>query len=147
MNIELKNIKIHQDMSDETNCFSATIYVDGKKAGTVRNDGRGGCHLYYWDDHVVGQRLFDWAKTQVDSQFEQLDRIIDKMLDEQEVIRWLKRNTRNKTLFMLNGDKKGEWRTVKAPYQPAVKNFLIKKYGTNLQCIANESLEGAVAYC
>lgn len=42
MQIVLKNVKNHADMSEETNCFSATIYVDGKKVGTVKNDGRGG---------------------------------------------------------------------------------------------------------
>lgn len=46
MNIELKNVKIHTEMSEETTCFSADIWIDGKKAGQVRNSGTGGCHGY-----------------------------------------------------------------------------------------------------
>jgi hypothetical protein len=49
-NIELKNVKVHADMSQETHCFSATVYIDGKKAGVVSNHGHGGCHNYHpWE--------------------------------------------------------------------------------------------------
>lgn len=41
--ITLKNIKHFESMSRETNCYSATIYVDGKRWGMVDNAGRGGC--------------------------------------------------------------------------------------------------------
>lgn len=43
MNITLKNIQYNIRLSEETNCFSATIYVDGAKAGEARNNGQGGC--------------------------------------------------------------------------------------------------------
>ena len=41
MNIELKNVKYSEFASHETHCFEATIYVDGKKAGTAENRGYG----------------------------------------------------------------------------------------------------------
>ena len=44
--IELKGIKYAAFASEETPCYSATIYVDGVKFATVTNDGHGGC------DHV-----------------------------------------------------------------------------------------------
>lgn len=47
MKIELKNIKIYEQMSEETTAFSADIYVGGKKAGYAKNDGRGGCNEYH----------------------------------------------------------------------------------------------------
>lgn len=43
MNITLKNVKVIKSMSRETLCYTATIYVDGFKAGTCENDGSGGC--------------------------------------------------------------------------------------------------------
>ena len=46
MNIELKNIQINKSFSEETICFTADIYVNGKKTGYARNDGRGGCTYY-----------------------------------------------------------------------------------------------------
>ena len=44
MKLTLKNVKVNKAMSEETHCFSATIYKDGKKVGTVCNRGHGG-HL------------------------------------------------------------------------------------------------------
>jgi len=43
MNITLKNIKHAAFASQETHCFEATVYLDGKRFCTVENDGRGGC--------------------------------------------------------------------------------------------------------
>jgi hypothetical protein len=47
MKIELKNVKISESLSEETTAFTADIFVDGKKAGYARNDGRGGCTEYH----------------------------------------------------------------------------------------------------
>lgn len=47
MNIELKNIKYAEFASQETHCFEASIYIDGKRVGTVTNDGRGGSNFYH----------------------------------------------------------------------------------------------------
>jgi hypothetical protein len=47
MKIELKNVKISEHLSEETTAFTADIFVDGKKAGYARNDGRGGCTEYH----------------------------------------------------------------------------------------------------
>jgi hypothetical protein len=45
--IELKNLKYSEFASQETYCFEASVYIDGKKAGTVSNQGCGGCHSYH----------------------------------------------------------------------------------------------------
>lgn len=42
MKLELKNVRIHEDMSEETTCFSATLYVDGIRAALCSNRGCGG---------------------------------------------------------------------------------------------------------
>lgn len=42
MKVELRRLKIVERMSQETICFVADVYVDGKKVGTAENDGRGG---------------------------------------------------------------------------------------------------------
>lgn len=46
MKIELKKISFNERMSEETNCFIADLYIDGKKVGYCKNDGRGGCTDY-----------------------------------------------------------------------------------------------------
>jgi hypothetical protein len=42
MKIELKALKYSDFASQETHCFQANIYIDGKQRGTADNDGRGG---------------------------------------------------------------------------------------------------------
>ena len=42
MKLELKNIKCFGAMSEETNCYTATVYVDGKASVAVSNRGHGG---------------------------------------------------------------------------------------------------------
>ena len=64
MKIELKNIKYSQFASHETNCYSASIYVDRRKAGAVDNDGHGGADNIHWNDSVFGQTVEEWAASQ-----------------------------------------------------------------------------------
>ena len=81
MKITLSKIKIHPDMSEETACFSASICLDGKEVGTVKNDGQGGSHSYHWQDRDVGRRIEEWADTQdTEFDFERLDQIVDGLL-------------------------------------------------------------------
>jgi hypothetical protein len=42
MKIELKQIKYYQRLSEETNCFTAYVYVDGIKCASAENRGVGG---------------------------------------------------------------------------------------------------------
>jgi len=43
MKIQLKNVKINDAFSEETICFKADVFVNGKKIALAENDGRGGC--------------------------------------------------------------------------------------------------------
>lgn len=62
MKLELKNVKIHPDMSEETTCFSATLWVDGKRAASCRNDGRGGSTDVYFEDRKLMLLVYQWCK-------------------------------------------------------------------------------------
>ena len=42
MKIELRNVKHIKEMSEETECFHALVYIDGVKEGTAQNEGHGG---------------------------------------------------------------------------------------------------------
>jgi len=59
MNIELKNIKYFAAMSEETHCFTATIYVDGKRTFGVSNRGYGGCDDYEPLGKMTQQQMYD----------------------------------------------------------------------------------------
>ena len=61
MKIELRNIKLSAFMSRETHCFQAVVYVDGKRASVVENDGQGGCDC--WHERGVQARVEAHART------------------------------------------------------------------------------------
>lgn len=46
-NIEIKNLKLNTHFSQETHCFTATVYIDGKRAFSAENEGCGGPNNYY----------------------------------------------------------------------------------------------------
>lgn len=47
MKIELKKIEFSERMSQETNCFVADLYINGKKVGFANNEGHGGPTDYH----------------------------------------------------------------------------------------------------
>lgn len=47
MKIELKNIQHSERLSEETDAFAATLYIDGYKAGEASNRGHGGPTDYH----------------------------------------------------------------------------------------------------
>jgi len=54
--IEMKNISYYKRGSEETPCYNATVYINGKKAVEVSNDGHGGSdRQHVW--HENGFRL------------------------------------------------------------------------------------------
>jgi len=61
MKIELKNIHFSQQLSQETNAFSANLYINNIKAGAASNHGYGGATDYLpFDDE--GRKLIQEAE-------------------------------------------------------------------------------------
>ena len=75
MKVTIKNLRHIKSRSEETHCFSATVYIDGKVLCEVDNDGRGG------PDH-----FFDAPKSPDDWQ----DRLkaIEEELGKETVSEW-----------------------------------------------------------
>ena len=56
--LELKGFKHAQFASQETHCFEASVYFNGKKIGVVSNEGHGGC-----DDFTPSGGIDMWKST------------------------------------------------------------------------------------
>jgi hypothetical protein len=93
MKIGLKRISISERMSEETNCFIADLYINGKKVGYCKNDGRGGCTDYHGDSKENNQIIREaeaYCKTlpnvrseELDFEYSQsLENFIDDLVDE-----------------------------------------------------------------
>jgi len=44
--LSLTKVKFHEDMSEETGCFSGVLLENGVKVANVSNNGQGGCNKY-----------------------------------------------------------------------------------------------------
>ena len=141
MDIVLKNVKTHNDMSEETTCFSASIYLDGRRVGTVSNHGTGGCNDYHWENRDAGRRIDSWADEQeMEFNFEKLDQIIDQLRVDFENKKQFRRWCKKDTGFSLRGDEEGHFRTIRSVFTPEVKEHLVNKYGDKIERILNEEL-------
>lgn len=59
--ISLKGVKYFAAGSEETNCFVATVYFDGKKVGSAQNDGHGGATLIHYTSPQVAAEVQAYA--------------------------------------------------------------------------------------
>lgn len=109
MKIELRNVKYAAFASDETACFSATVVIDGKPAGTVSNQGTGGSDMHH--PLSLETRLNEYAKTlpsyvAYGETFEHnADTVIAGLLDEYLLKRDYKRIVASRVLFVGNDGK------------------------------------------
>lgn len=141
MQLKLKNVRTHRDISQETECFSAIVYADGKRVGRASNEGQGGPHRIEWYDREAGKAVDEWADKQpTQFEHEKLDQIIDALLAHECEREQIKRWCRQMTVFRLKDDQPGAWRTIKRKYDAAVKAHLVKKHGARLERIANEGI-------
>lgn len=63
MKIVLKKLSVNNRLSEETICFSADLWIDGKKAGYASNRGHGGSTDYHITDRSLEARAKAWART------------------------------------------------------------------------------------
>ena len=70
MNLEMKAIKFSEWASEETYCYQANVYLDGKPFAMVSNDGHGGCDREYSHNKFNGDYRATMKK--VDEYFKSL---------------------------------------------------------------------------
>ena len=96
MKIELKNVKVNEAFSEETTCFMADVFVNGKKVAHARNDGRCGCtfiHAYPNQYNLLAEaekfcselpkKVIDFGGT-IHEFAQSLESVIDNLLFEKE---------------------------------------------------------------
>ncbi len=62
MQIELKNFRFYDRLSEETYCFTANIWVNGTKCGNAENRGYGGETDYYHEGTEASKQLIKQAE-------------------------------------------------------------------------------------
>ena len=59
--MELKNLSHNVTFSEETHCFKASVYINGKRMLSVSNRGCGGANEYSPSDFKTGKEAFEEA--------------------------------------------------------------------------------------
>jgi len=89
MKIELKNVKINKMFSEESTCFMADVFINGKKTAYAQNDGHGGnTNIQPLNEGMskVLDEVYNYCKT-LPKEFgypRTLDSVIDDILFEKE---------------------------------------------------------------
>ncbi|NKB52584.1 MAG: hypothetical protein GKR97_10215 [Rhizobiaceae bacterium] len=114
MKLEIKNLKTMQ--GHDCLAFSLTLYIDGKRSMTVRNDGNGGCHFYELGnpDYNKLKKMADALPMVVtdiknsDGTFFEyqpdVDHIIDRLIDKTLASKKLKRLMKKKTVVIEDSE-------------------------------------------
>ena len=128
--IEMKNISYYERGSEETPCYNATVYINGKKAVEVSNDGQGGCdrqHPYpqfnneYPNINVIreldaycvekfGTEKYEWGEIEYD-----LEHWCQREMYTAQDRKLLKRNMKKNVMFFENKEdlSKGKYYMIK----------------------------------
>ena len=155
MEITIKNLKVLEELSQETLCFSASVYVNGKKVGTAENTGHGGMtdlNLYLrkqdgkWKHNneqyeelkeYVPQFTWDFDGEPVPHT---VDSYIDELVWKEYERKDLLKQCRNQVLFRIPGEeyKEGEYSFLRnTKFSDKAKAALEKRHGKGLY-IVNE---------
>lgn len=153
--IEIKSLKTMQGR--EGVAYTCTLHVDGKKAAFVRDEGNGGCLWIDWTPtRKAGGSIFDSPvkdrleahcaeKAPLETEFGplswNLDLLIGEAVEDEIERRALKRWCRTKVVFRLEGDARGEYRTIKMKFagnEDRVRAMLAQDFGDRVAEIVNE---------
>ena len=145
--IQLKNVKVAWNMSEETTAFTATLYIDGAKVAYVKNEGTGGDNHPRFMDRNLEKEFHEFCKSlppeYLDDDDDEpypltYDSFIGQLLTE-----WIsnddwKKACRKGLVFRLKNDNGDQYRTTKGKFSPELASAIRERYGDDLIDIINE---------
>ena len=146
----IANLKTWQ--GNEGEAFQCSLIKDGKKIGTVTDDGWGGCYQYRMSQ-VEEEAFSAFAKSQPsiplfgdmaefagDSIEMDSDILMDELVSQYQQDKQFKRLCKTKTVFFKDGNE-DVYYTVGVTFSPSVKEALIKKHPDSTLDFVNERYE------
>lgn len=147
MKIELKNIHHSEPLSQETNAFSATLYINDIKAGTATNQGYGGPTDYYGLNDRGNQLIKEaeaYCKTlppekftaggkeyTLDSNLEgYIDNLLQKHLEQKDLQKFRRQADRAMEMSILVGIPDHSFRTL--TFKMPIDMLLVHPNGPNI---------------
>ena len=118
MKIELRKVKICKWMSEETTCYQAEIWIDGKKVGDASNEGHGGPDMIH-------------GKATIDGVTQSLHCVLDEYATKMLPIRQTKWGEIKPNAEILMGKLLTDWEARKAFEKDIAKKVLYTKDSKN----------------
>lgn len=156
MKITIKNLKIAAFASDDSVCYACTVYVDGQRAFTAKNEGQGGFNLYD-PVNAAGRTLLADAEAYAralppfPSEFGveplpmDLESLLAEIIELDQTETWITRQMRQKTLFLEKPTlSRGEYRYFNRPWDARLAEGLRTHY-PDLIVLNDLPLQQAVA--
>lgn len=146
----VKNIKRLHGWDPSEDGYQASLYKDGRRIGTFGMEANGGCERFTMPDaeydalckhaHKALGKQNEYAKPPTDWSMDSITgEYCDQLVHEAHQLKARRRWSKKKTLFTLEGDKDGTYRTIEgATYNPKVHQYLIEKYGVKLVSVYDE---------
>lgn len=116
MKVELKKLKTYPRLSKETTAFNTELWIDGKKAADVENNGNGGPSRLRFNDPKVAVKFAAYVKSLPPHPSEHgygplemsEDLFVSLLVEKAEFDNRLRRLAKSNVLFSLPGEKVGE---------------------------------------
>lgn len=156
LTFQFKNLREFRQLSEETQCFVATLYIDGVRVAQLENRGFGGCTSVTpvsKDPNVRAllERATAFALTQTwtygttTANHASLDSYLNGLvfdeLARRDIERQFKRQAKKHCLFLTS---EGLF-TYARPYTPAIGEALRQKHGSDVRVLNALPLAEAVA--
>lgn len=137
----IKNLKTCQGM--EGVAYSCTLYRDDNKVAECIQSGRGGSTNFRFisNDECTKLDVFCAALPHEPCEYDEWLHPVDaesyvaRLADDFEMAKKLRSWCKKKTVFRLPADKPGEYRTIAKPFEPKLKEWLVGKYGNDVEII------------
>ena len=95
--VQLARLRVYQEMSEETMCFSADVIFNGEFGGSCCNDGKGGCARLY-AEYEFRQYAYNELRSVESYMFKHPDSVYD-IMDQLASYQYIVNGCRNKTQF------------------------------------------------
>lgn len=126
--------------------YNASLYVDGVKAADAIDEGNGGCGYQYFQDRELEKRVHAAAenapKSLVPFEFEHLDQILDKLIENAQNNKRFKKLCSKHVVFRLKSHPPAEFASLNVPItRPKIREVLQARYNDDLEYILNDKLD------
>ena len=150
MTFSIKALRVNRSLSEETLCFSASLYHKNRRVGQIANRGHGGPNEINFKSKLAET---DALKTACSSKpdattqecwrllDDQLDQLVHEAFEKQQHKDWC----RHATVFRTSDQPDGEWHRINRRYSEIIANYIRQQYPDTVEILNERFINGGTA--